>query len=88
MAVLRDSADASSRGIFQPHAPRQGRQSPPIARAYLLRYAQEASWREDDRRLSNGEQVNRLAGLVSSKAVCGFRGYWQRHISKGRPTRM
>jgi hypothetical protein len=34
-----------------------------IAGAYLLRYAQEASWREDSRRMSNGEQVNRLAGL-------------------------
>ena len=28
-----------------------------IAGAYLLRYAQEASWREDNRRISNGEQV-------------------------------
>src|SRR4051794_8633046 len=35
-----------------------------IGGAYLLRYAQEASWREDDRRMSNGEQVNRLAGLA------------------------
>ena len=26
-----------------------------IAGAYLLRYAQEASWREDNRRISNGE---------------------------------
>src|SRR6476660_10255027 len=35
-----------------------------IAGAYLLRYAQERSWREgDNRRLSNGEQVNRLAAL-------------------------
>jgi hypothetical protein len=32
-----------------------------LARAYLLRYAQEASWREDNRRLSNGEQVAKLA---------------------------
>ena len=28
-----------------------------IAGAYLLRYAQEASWREDNRRVSNGDQV-------------------------------
>ncbi|MEA2872784.1 MAG: hypothetical protein QOH67_2760, partial [Hyphomicrobiales bacterium] len=34
-----------------------------LAGPYLLRYAQEASWRED-RRMSNGEQVNRLAGLA------------------------
>ena len=35
-----------------------------IAGAYLLRYAQEASWREDNRCASNGEQVNRVAGLA------------------------
>jgi hypothetical protein len=30
----------------------------------LLRYAQEASWREDNRREPNGSQVERLAGSV------------------------
>jgi ISXO2-like transposase domain len=35
-----------------------------IAGAYLLRYAQEASWREDNRCASNGEQVNCVAGLA------------------------
>jgi len=35
-----------------------------LAGAYLLRYAQEASWREDNRRASNGDQVARLAGLA------------------------
>ena len=34
-----------------------------IVGASLLRYAQDSSWREDNRRLSNGEQVNRLAAL-------------------------
>ena len=34
-----------------------------IAGASLLRYAHDSSWREDNRRLSNGEQVNRLAAL-------------------------
>src|SRR6202049_3648976 len=38
-----------------------------IAGAYLLRYAQEASWREDNRRLSNGEQVHRIGGLAMKK---------------------
>jgi transposase-like protein len=33
-----------------------------IAGAYLLRYAQEASWREDNRRVPNGEQARRIAG--------------------------
>jgi hypothetical protein len=35
-----------------------------VAGAYLLRYAQGSSWREDDRRVSNGYQVNRIAALV------------------------
>jgi transposase-like protein len=52
-----------------------------IAGAYLLRYAQEASWREDNRRSSNGEQVNRVAGLaLASKPSVDFSGYWQRHM--------
>jgi transposase-like protein len=52
-----------------------------IAGAYLLRYAQEASWREDNRRTSNGEQVGRVAGLaLASKPSADFTGYWQRHI--------
>jgi transposase-like protein len=53
-----------------------------IAGAYLLRYAQEASWREDNRRSSNGEQINRVTGLaLSSKPSVDFTGYWQRHKS-------
>jgi transposase-like protein len=52
-----------------------------IAGAYLLRYAQEASWREDCRRLSNGEQTHRIAGLAVKRAPSiDFTGYWQRHI--------
>lgn len=52
-----------------------------IAGAYLLRYAQESSWREDNRRVSNGDQVSRVASLAMkrSKSV-DFTGYWQRHI--------
>ncbi len=52
-----------------------------IAGAYLLRYAQEASWREDNRRVANGDQVSRVAGLaMASKPSVDFSGYWQRHI--------
>ena len=51
-----------------------------IAGAYLLRYAQEASWREDNRRCRNGEQVERMAGLaMKRKPSVDFSGYWQRH---------
>jgi transposase-like protein len=52
-----------------------------IAGAYLLRYAQEASWREDHRRTSNGEQVSRLTGLAMRRGKSvDFTGYWQRHV--------
>ena len=51
-----------------------------IAGAYLLRYAQEAAWREDNRRVSNGEQVHLVAGLaMARKPSVDFSGYWQRH---------
>jgi len=45
-----------------------------VAGVPLLRYAQESCWREDNRRLSNGEQVNRLAALslkVASQLIFG-----------------
>jgi len=52
-----------------------------VAGQYLLRYAQEASWREDHRRMSNGDQVFRIAGLaMKRKPSVDFGGYWQRHI--------
>ncbi len=51
-----------------------------ISGDYLLRYAQEASWREDNRGISNGEQVEKLSGLaVKSASRKSFTGYWQRH---------
>jgi hypothetical protein len=54
-----------------------------IAGAYLLRYAQEASWREDNRREPNGAQVCRVAGLaMQNKPSVDFTGYWQRHETK------
>jgi transposase-like protein len=54
-----------------------------IAGIYLLRYAQEATWREDNRRMSNGDQVSHLANLVMrKKASPDFTGYWQRHTAR------
>lgn len=50
-----------------------------ISGPYLLRYAQEASWREDHRKMANGAQVNRVAkNALASKASVDFTGYWQR----------
>jgi hypothetical protein len=54
-----------------------------IAGAYLLRYAQESSWREDNRRVSNGDQVNQIAKLALKRGKSvDFTGYWQRHAQK------
>jgi hypothetical protein len=54
-----------------------------ISGVYLLRYAQEAAWREDSRRVANGEQVQRVAQLaMARKPSVDFSGYWQRHIEK------
>jgi transposase-like protein len=54
-----------------------------IAGAYLLRYAQEASWREDNRRMSNGEQTRNVAALALKRSPSvDFGGYWQRHKEK------
>ena len=51
-----------------------------IAGTYLLRYAQAASWREDNRRISNGEQVRTVAQLAMKRGPSvNFSGYWQRH---------
>ena len=51
-----------------------------IMREVLLRCAQEAAWREDNRRVSNGEQVHLVAGLaMARKPSVDFSGYWQRH---------
>jgi transposase-like protein len=50
-----------------------------IAGPYLVAYAQEASWREDNRRIANGSQ----AALVGESSMASpvsrqWKGYWQR----------
>lgn len=51
-----------------------------VAGPYLIRYAQEASWREDHRRVDNGRQVQAVMGLaMASRPSVDFSGYWQRH---------
>jgi hypothetical protein len=52
-----------------------------IAGTYLLRYAQESAWREDNRRVSNGDQTRTVAALAMKRdPSVDFCGYWQRHI--------
>jgi hypothetical protein len=50
-----------------------------IAGKYLLRYAREAAWREDARRVDNGTQVSCIVELAMGMAPSvDFCGYWQR----------
>jgi transposase-like protein len=50
-----------------------------VAGAYLVRYAQEATWREDHRRVSNGHQVQNVMALaMASRPSVDWCGYWQR----------
>jgi len=53
-----------------------------LAGPYLIRFAQEASWREDHRRDPNGVQVDRIVALaMRNKPSVDFCGYWQRSIA-------
>ncbi|NOG72666.1 IS1595 family transposase [Roseicella sp. DB1501] len=55
-----------------------------IAGTYLVRYAQEAGWREDHRRDPNGAQVKRVVGLaMMAGPSVDFCGYWQRAMVNG-----
>jgi hypothetical protein len=50
-----------------------------IGGAYLVRYSQEAAWREDRRRWDNGRQVSALAGsAMACRPSVDWCGYWQR----------
>jgi transposase-like protein len=50
-----------------------------IAGKYLSAYANEMSWREDNRRISNGAQFLRATGAALHHPVSRqFKGYWQR----------
>jgi hypothetical protein len=54
-----------------------------LAGDYLGRYAAEMGWRDDHRRLSNGDQFRAVVGLVAKNAPSvDFCGYWQRAIAR------
>jgi hypothetical protein len=45
-----------------------------------LRYTRESAWREDNRRVSNGDETQHAVRLaLSSGPSVDFCGYWQRH---------
>ena len=49
-----------------------------IAGAYLVRYAQEAAWREDHRRLENRRQISAVAGrAMACRPSVDWSHYWQ-----------
>lgn len=51
-----------------------------VAGPYLAAYAAEMDWREDHRRVSNGEQFMMVVAAVASHPVSRqWKGYWQRH---------
>jgi transposase-like protein len=53
-----------------------------IAGAYLIRFAQEAAWREDHKRDPNGAQVDKIVTLaLRAPKSAVFCGYWQRHVA-------
>lgn len=53
-----------------------------VSGPYLVRYAQESAWREDHRRMANGQQVRAVAGLAMAAGVSvDWCGYWQRSKS-------
>jgi hypothetical protein len=78
-AALSDAADFRAR-FDRRHADECGAQRHGV-RAHLRGNAQETSRREDNRRVSNGDQVNRVAALALKRGKSvDFTGYWQRHI--------
>ncbi|HME23517.1 MAG TPA: IS1595 family transposase [Acetobacteraceae bacterium] len=50
-----------------------------VAGPHLIRYAQEAAWREDRRRIDNARQVQAVMGLaLTCRPSVDWSGYWQR----------
>lgn len=53
-----------------------------IAGPYLAAYAAEMDWREDNRRLSNGDQYHSIVSAAAHHPVSRqWKGYWQRRAS-------
>jgi hypothetical protein len=71
------SLDGACTGLAEEYLSRLGRAEigihHHIAGAYFLRYAQESSWREDNRRVSDRNQVTRITALVLTRAASASR---------------
>jgi len=52
-----------------------------VAGPYLIRFAQEAAFREDFKRVANGDQADKIVSLAMRLPKSAeFCGYWQRHL--------
>jgi ISXO2-like transposase domain len=55
-----------------------------VAGPYLSAYAREMAWRENNRRVSNGEQYLMAADAALQHPISRqWKGYWQRAAIKG-----
>jgi transposase-like protein len=53
-----------------------------VAGPYLNAYSSEMAWREDRRRVSNGEQYLMVAGAAAHHPISRqWKGYWQRRVA-------
>jgi len=51
-----------------------------VSARYLYQYAAEAAWKEDNRRLANGEAFRRTGSLAMASPVSRqWKGYWERN---------
>ena len=50
-----------------------------VTKAYVERYGWEMAWREEMRRVPNGEQATTLIGYALRSKTSRMAGYWQRH---------
>ncbi len=56
-----------------------------VAGPYLAAYAAEMDWREDHRRISNGEQFMMMVSAAAGHPVSRqWKGYWQRERQQKR----
>lgn len=59
-----------------------------IAAPYLAAYAAEMDWREDHRRMSNGDQYNKVVrATMAHPPSKTWKGYWQRSMKNERAAR-
>ena len=53
-----------------------------VSPQYLYQFANEAAWKEDHRRLSNGELSRKKLALAMAHPISrAWAGYWQRHVA-------